>query len=256
MRSLINKLHKILVKFIIPVKNNSLNKIEHYGTYYGGYDIVNKNDIKTVISCGLGEDATFDVEILNKFDCRIIAIDPTPRSIIHYNEISKKFGKKNDKNYETKGGRQNVNCYNLENINEKKFIFLDKAITDKNNSKIKLYFPINEEFVSTSLENDKNYSSKYLLADTINLENIIEKYEIKNIDILKLDIEGGELLVLKDIINKKIFPDQILVEFKNIKSFNIFTLFKIFNLTKKLIKNGYQVVNVNKKGDYTFLKIS
>ena len=162
----------------------------------------------------------------------------------------------NNKNYETEGGRQNVNCYNLENINEKKFIFLDKAITDKNNSKVKLYFPINEEFVSTSLENDKNYSSKYLLADTINLENIIEKYEIKNIDILKLDIEGGELLVLKDIINKKIFPDQILVEFKNIKSFNIFTLFKIFNLTKKLIKNGYQVVNVNKKGDYTFLKIS
>ena len=60
---------------------------------------------------------------------------------------------------------------------------------------------------------------QYLLADTINLENIIEKYEIKNIDILKLDIEGGELLVLKDIINKKIFPDQILVEFKYIKSF-------------------------------------
>ena len=256
MRSFLNKLHKKILNLIIPVKNYSLNKIEHYGTYYGGYDIVNKNDIKNVISCGLGEDATFDVEILNKFNCRIIAIDPTPRSIVHYNEISKRFGKKNEKNYETNSGRQHVNCYNLENINEKNFLFLDKAITNKYNSKIKLYFPINEEFVSTSLENDRNYSSKYLLADTINLENIIEKYEIKNIDILKLDIEGGELLVLKDIINKKIFPDQILVEFKYIKSFNIFKLFKIFNLTKKLIKNGYQVVNVNKKGDYTFLKIS
>ena len=56
-----------------------------------------------------------------------------------------------------------------------------------------------------------------MLADTINIENIIAKYEIKNIDILKLDIEGGELLVLKDILDKKILPDQILVEFKDIK---------------------------------------
>ena len=67
-----------------------------------------------------------------------------------------------------------------------------------------------------------------MLADTINIENIIAKYEIKNIDILKLDIEGGELLVLKDILDKKILPDQILVEFKDIKSFNILKLFKIF----------------------------
>lgn len=256
MRSFLNKLQNKILKFIIPVKNNDLHLIEHYGSYYGGYDIVNKIHIKNVISCGLGEDATFDVEMLNKFDCKIFAIDPTPRSIIHYKEISKRFGKKNDKDYEIKSGRQDVSCYNLENINEKNFIFLDKAIADKDNSKLKLYFPINEEFVSTSFENDKNYSSKYFLADTTNIENIIKKYEIENIDVLKLDIEGSELLVLKDIMNKKIFPDQILVEFKDIKSFNIFKLLKIINLNMKLIKNGYQVVNVNKKGDYTYLKVS
>ena len=256
MRSFLKKLHNKIIKFIIPVKNNDLYTIEHYGTYYGGYDIVNKTQIKNVISCGLGEDATFDIEMLNKFDCKIFVIDPTPRSIIHYKEISKRFGKKNDKNYETKGGKQDVSCYNLESINEKNFFFLDKAITNKNKSKIKLYFPKNEEFVSTSFENDKNYSSKYLLADTINIENIIAKYEIKNIDILKLDIEGGELLVLKDILDKKILPDQILVEFKDIKNFIILKLFKILNLNMKLIKSGYQVVNVNEKGDYTYLKVS
>ncbi len=256
MRSFLEKLQYKIIKFIIPVKNYNSHTVEHYGTYYGGYNIVNKTHIQNVVSCGLGEDATFDVEILNKFNCKIFAIDPTPRSIIHYEEISKRFGKKNDKTYETKNGRQDVSCYNLEKINKKNFVFLDKAITDKNNTKIKLYFPIKQEFVSASFEKDKNYSSKYFFADTINIENIIKKYEIKNIDILKLDIEGGELLVLKDIVNKKIFPDQILVEFKDIKSFNIFKLLKIFNLNMKLIKNGYQVVNVNEKGDYTYLKVS
>ena len=94
MRSFLKKLHNKIIKFIIPVKNNDLYTIEHYGTYYGGYDIVNKTQIKNVISCGLGEDATFDIEMLNKFDCKIFVIDPTPRSIIHYKEISKRFGKK------------------------------------------------------------------------------------------------------------------------------------------------------------------
>ena len=122
MRSFLKKLHKKIIKFIIPVKNNDLYTIEHYGTYYGGYDIVNKTQIKNVISCGLGEDATFDIEMLNQFDCKIFVIDPTPRSIVHYNEISKRFGK-NEKNYETNSGRQHVNCYNLENINEKNFLF-------------------------------------------------------------------------------------------------------------------------------------
>ena len=63
-------------------------------------------------------------------------------------------------------------------------------------------------------------------------------------------------MVLKDILDKKILPDQILVEFKDIKSFNILKLFKILNLNMKLIKSGYQVVNVNEKGDYTYLKVS
>ena len=75
-------------------------------------------------------------------------------------------------------------------------------------------------------------------------------------DILKLDIEGGEISVLKNILNKKIFPKQILVEYKNIKSINIFKLFKIYKINKGLLKNGYSVININPKGDYTYLKIS
>ena len=32
---------------------------KHYGTLYGGYDIVDNIEIKNFVSCGLGEDASF-----------------------------------------------------------------------------------------------------------------------------------------------------------------------------------------------------
>ena len=163
---------------------------------------------------------------------------------------------KDSKPYDDQKGKQSVLSYDLKNINQEKLIFLDKAITDINNSEIKLFFPNNKNHVSASLENDKNYSKKFFLAQTIDLENVLKKFQINEVDILKLDIEGGEISVLKNILNKKIFPKQILVEYKNIKSINIFKLFKIYKINKGLLKNGYSVININPKGDYTYLKIS
>ena len=91
------------------------------------------------------------------------------------------------------------------------------------------------------------------------MANKIGKYKVSKREFdefnAKLDIEGGEIIVLNDLIKKKIFPNQILVEYKNIKNLNPFKLFKIFKINKKLLKNGYKIVNVNTKGDYTYLKI-
>ena len=244
------------LNFLIPKLDNINFKTKHYGTYYGGYDLLHKSDIKICISCGLGEDASFDIELLKKYNCKIIIIDPTPRAIQHYKEIKLNFGMKDSKPYDDQKGKQSVLSYDLKNINQEKLIFLDKAITDINNSEIKLFFPNNKNHVSASLENDKNYSKKFFLAQTIDLENVLKKFQINEVDILKLDIEGGEISVLKNILNKKIFPKQILVEYKNIKSINIFKLFKIYKINKGLLKNGYSVININPKGDYTYLKIS
>ena len=32
-----------------------------------------------IISCGLGEDASFDIDMINRFGAKILCIDPTPR---------------------------------------------------------------------------------------------------------------------------------------------------------------------------------
>lgn len=248
-------LRKIFV-FLIPTKSENNFQIKHIGSFYGGYDIVVKDKIAHVISCGLGEDATFDIESINKFNCKVIAVDPTPRAKNHYEQICSKSCVPKTLDYFENSGKQKIDSYDLKKINKDNFILIYKAITDKNNSKIKLYFPKNKNFVSSSVEIDKNYSKDFFVAETINIKTILQNHKIEHIDILKLDIEGGEFKVLNDIIKNKIYPDQLLVEFKNIKSVNFFKLFKIFWINKKLLKKGYQIVFINKKGDYTYLKIN
>ena len=46
-----------------------------------------------VISAGVGEDITFDVELIEKFSCRVFLVDPTPGAKLHYQNIVKRFGK-------------------------------------------------------------------------------------------------------------------------------------------------------------------
>ena len=64
--------------------------MERLGTKYGGWILptnttLNENSI--IYSAGVGEDISFDLLLQNKYNCKIFLIDPTKRSIKHYNEI-------------------------------------------------------------------------------------------------------------------------------------------------------------------------
>jgi len=73
---------------------NGYKNLIRLGTVYGGWTFENSPDLKnsTVVSCGLGEDASFDIEFAAKFNAKVILVDPTPRSIRHFEGISKRFG--------------------------------------------------------------------------------------------------------------------------------------------------------------------
>ena len=52
------------------------------GTEYGGWllnlDLVPRES--TIISAGVGEDISFDTFLIDQKDCKVIGIDPTPKS--------------------------------------------------------------------------------------------------------------------------------------------------------------------------------
>ena len=58
-------------------------KKKWFGNVYGGFYIhskgLDKNSI--VYSVGIGEDISFDLDIIQTFSCDVYAFDPTPKSI-------------------------------------------------------------------------------------------------------------------------------------------------------------------------------
>lgn len=253
MKYYFKKIYKKILDYFHPKVSNHFDyKIKHYGTFYGGYDIVDEKIIKIIISCGLGEDASFDIEMIKSKDCIVYTIDPTRRSIDYYNEIKKQFGKPRSQEY-SNHGFQKIQAYDLKKINLRNFILIPKAIFDSSKKKLKLYYPNNRQHVSASINKTSKYCNDFFYADIITIDEIISKNHINEIDILKLDVEGAEIKILEDILKKNIFPKQILVEYTNIKSKNLLDHISIFKINKKLIKNNYILVYKNEKGDFTYL---
>ena len=63
--------------------------MEKLGTKYGGWSIpknIELNNNSIIYSGGVGEDISFDLLLSHKYDCNILLIDPTQRSINHYNQ--------------------------------------------------------------------------------------------------------------------------------------------------------------------------
>jgi FkbM family methyltransferase len=176
-----------------------------------------------VYSCGVGEDISFDAEILNDYDCNIFAFDPTPKS----HEWVKK-----------------------QNLPEN-FIFVPHGISAKT-EKQALHLSKTPLDISASIY-VHGYTSvdDCIIVQMKCLEDIAAEYHHTYVDVLKMDIEGSEFEVIRNLPKNVIFG-QILVEFherflENGK--------KILNKTLKILKkNGYYCFALSEHGDeYSFV---
>lgn len=98
---------KIKYKVLNIIYSPDLNISEHnyslikLGTEYGGWTFADSDNLSnsTIISCGLGEDASFDIEFASKFNSKVVMVDPTPRAVKHHNEIMERVGMSASKPY-------------------------------------------------------------------------------------------------------------------------------------------------------------
>lgn len=159
--------------------------ITYLGTDYGGWnvdlDLIPEGS--TVVCAGIGEDISFDLELIKRKGCRVVGIDPT--------EKSKEFMKWN--------------------MPRKKYIFLNQALSNENDVELIMYRNMNPEHASDSIYGEhRSVSDLHYIVKTINLPAIYDRFD--DISLIKMDIEGTEYEIIPNIT----IPDsvkQICVEF-------------------------------------------
>lgn len=59
--------------------------VVEFGSKYGGWGVDTRalSPAATVLSFGLGEDVSFETALIERFGCRVVGFDPTPRAVEH-----------------------------------------------------------------------------------------------------------------------------------------------------------------------------
>jgi FkbM family methyltransferase len=219
---------KVIFGRISNLKPNFIvNKI-WFGNNYGGFYIcpnsINENSI--IYSFGVGEDISFDLQLIKTFNCTVYAFDPTPKSIKWVELINAPVN----------------------------FQFTPIGIDDKSDF-VEFLLPLNDNNVSGSIIHQSNVDfNKKIIVEMKALNDIIQIYNHKKIDILKMDIEGSEYKVLNNILETDVEINQILIEIH--ERFFLDGKEKTKKLITLLNKHSYKLFAVSDtKEELSFIKI-
>ena len=196
-------------------------ELQLYGNYYLLKFLIPENPV--VISLGIGEDTRFDEAILDKHAAKLYMFDPTPRSFRYVRSRT--------------------------NLNNAKFTEL--AISDFD-GEIEVYIDDLETDLDTTTSVSvmpSKIAQEALKIECKSILTILKEEDLQNIDVLKIDIEGGGLTVIQQLLNNEIFPAQICGEFErpvdaiNAKQFFI----EMDDVLQRLNNNGYRVFRTRKE---------
>ena len=191
-----------------------------HGTNYGGWDVVedNLNSTSVVYSFGVGEDASFDLSLINKFKLTVHAFDPTPKSV--------------------EWVRNTITTSN--------FVFHEYGIADFD-GEIRFNPPKNINHVSHSILTSHGMSSRSILVPVKKITTILSELCNDSVDIFKMDIEGAEYQVINDILKSNFRPKQLLVEFHH--RFPSVGIKKTKQAIRQLNDAGYLIYSVSDTGE-------
>lgn len=217
---------KLLQLLILkPIITNRPDKFEIIGNDYG-FMIVPKgllNNHSNVLSFGVGEDMEAEIDLVDKYNSNVFLFDPTELSVKYYNETIEML--------------KNNNKMGVVN----KFKFEPIALWN-NDGFVKFYKPKEEGHVSHSINNIES-SNNFTEVVCKKMSSILKKYNLLKIDYVKLDIEGAEFDVVKNIIEDKIEFKSIYLELHYDKKINLYkNVARFKHLLNSLINNNYEII--------------
>jgi FkbM family methyltransferase len=174
------------------------------------------NAKSVIYSFGIGTDVSFDLGLMERFGVTVHAFDPTPASIAWVTEHHSRPD-------------LIVHAYGLAHFNGTQ----------------QFYPPDNSDHISHTLVPKTASSAHAFEAEFKTLDAIMKELGHDRIDVLKMDIEGAEYEVVEDILRKKIFPQQLLVEYHH-EMYPGLTTRQTVNSIKTLTNSGYQLFHVSR----------
>lgn len=177
-----------------------------------------------VYSFGVGEDISFDLELISRYHAELHAFDPTPRCIEWVR-------------------RQNL---------PREFVFHEYGLAHFDGL-CKFLPPENSAHISHTLL-ERNLPWPAIELPVKRLTTIMESLGHDHIDLLKMDIEGAEYDVLNDLLSVGIRVDQLLVEFHH--RWPEIGVHKTKVAIRYLNEAGYRIFNVSPTGDeFSFRRV-
>lgn len=212
------------------------------------YQKLNENSI--IYCVGAGEDITHDFILSYKTKSPVYIFDPTPRAIEHVKYVKDVLHDKkipvNDKKF---GGGDN-NYWNIilsHKVKGDNLILYEYGLSS-NDGNVPFYLPINKDYVSCSVV-PLGRSSDYINVPIKSINTIMKELNHNHIDLLKIDIENIECDVFEKMINDKIYPTYLSVDFDLCKH----NRERCVEIIKKLSNNGYQIIKQSDQ-DISFFK--
>jgi len=231
-------------------------KLITLGSDYGGWTFVDRDSLRnaTIVSCGLGEDASFDVEFAAYYNARVIMLDPTPRAIAHFDQIHKRVGQPAGTPY-SEGGAQPPDAYDLSKLNAQSLTLVPKALWNEAKP-LRFYAPKNPSYVSHSIVNyqhDHKTDTAYIEVQAITFDQLLARFGLASVSLLKIDIEGAETEVLQDLMTKSIYPEQILVEYDELTTPSRRSKNRIESAHKALLAYGYRLIHRTQPNNFLYV---
>lgn len=185
--------------------------LERFGSEYGGYVLpVGLIDSDWICySCGLGEDASFDVALIERFGCSVFAFDPTPRAAVVGQELERR---------------------------QPRFRFFPYGVAATDETR-RFHAPRDPAHVSHSLT-DLHGGGESFEAPCRSLPSLQAELGHTRLDLLKLDIEGAEYEVLDSVLDGAVTPRIVCAEFHKVSNHRA-----MFDAARSLTEAGYAAVH-------------
>jgi len=156
------------------------------GSAYGGYAVcpTGLGPDSIVYSFGIGEDVSFDLELIGRFGMTVHAFDPTPRSIAW------------------------ARAQKL----PKELVLHEWGIASRDGT-ARFTPPENPEHISHTLLERSRSVREAIEVPVLRLATTLERLGHDRVDILKMDVEGAEYEVIDDLLASRTRVGQLLLEF-------------------------------------------